>query len=615
MIGFHTELEYIDHYDYPLQIFLGSPTSYTHNYNKEKVINNHDVFIHSKYIGNIAKPQSNRALNNITNELNYLNHNNIHNKGTIIHLSKGYHDSRTESLKYVASVLNTYCSNNSDKFINNNHIIIETTGNMNQLGSTTDDLQIVYKNLTNNTKKHVKFCIDTAHVFTTYYNISTITGIFSYLSEFDICIGLKNVTCIHLNDSKGNTLSSYAPHASLTDGNIFNLDCKLNTLVVIKSLSDIYSITCILERGIVRPGNECEMSVKREIKQFNSIIPLDRNIFMAYLNKYKIIYFLLKLLNIYKIINKYKYNVLNSVIPSLRDKLIIFKYDTYNNIAVSHNDIIHEYMKIPNIGKKIANKIYEILTTNNLNELADYTDNAEFKCIQTLTSLKYIGLTKAKELLSKGICTMEKLLLNPQYLTHSQKLSLKYYNKLKPIPRTLISEFDLYLRKNNIKNYKILGSYIRGEEYSNDIDMILISTPIKKFIQIIPVKLVDLFMLGNEKFSGIFNFNNNIIKIDILAVNMDSIYTATLYFTGPKYFNIYIRNIAKQMGYKLNQYGLYDHKDIRMNIKSEKDIFDILHINYLSPTNRNIFTTLTYWNPTRSQCDQSGIMCECNIQY
>ena len=51
--------------------------------------------------------------------------------------------------------------------------------------------------------------------------------------------------------------------------------------------------------------------------------------------------------------------------------------------------------------------------------------------------------------------------------------------------------------------------------------------------------------------------------------------------------NTYMRNIAIQSNLKLNEYGLYDKKNNKpILLKSEKDIFDYLKLDYKPPTQR-----------------------------
>jgi DNA polymerase/3'-5' exonuclease PolX len=75
-------------------------------------------------------------------------------------------------------------------------------------------------------------------------------------------------------------------------------------------------------------------------------------------------------------------------------------------------------------------------------------------------------------------------------------------------------------------------------------------------------------------------------RIDVRYMPYNSYYSAILYFTGSKDFNRKMRQIAISMGYKLNEYGLYDENGKPFTINSEKEIFDILGMEYLIPSKR-----------------------------
>ena len=81
--------------------------------------------------------------------------------------------------------------------------------------------------------------------------------------------------------------------------------------------------------------------------------------------------------------------------------------------------------------------------------------------------------------------------------------------------------------------------------------------------------------------------DNPIRRIDIRFISYDSYYSALLYFTGSSNLNKKMRKIAKELGYKLSEYGLEKNNKL-IKINSEKDIFDKLNMEYLEPKFREI---------------------------
>ena len=110
--------------------------------------------------------------------------------------------------------------------------------------------------------------------------------------------------------------------------------------------------------------------------------------------------------------------------------------------------------------------------------------------------------------------------------------------------------------------------------------------------------LVDALTDKNieTKYMGFCQLKNKqkhlIRRIDIRYIPYNSYYTALLYFTGSDNYNKKMRDVAISMGYKLNEYGLFklkkddSYSDTPVKVKSEKDIFKKLKLDYLEPHER-----------------------------
>jgi len=88
--------------------------------------------------------------------------------------------------------------------------------------------------------------------------------------------------------------------------------------------------------------------------------------------------------------------------------------------------------------------------------------------------------------------------------------------------------------------------------------------------------------------------NSSVRRIDIRFVPYNSIHTAMLYFTGPMELNTRMRNNAKKRNMILNEYGLFKEtpdgkKQVKIN--SENDVFKYLGMKYLTPTEREKYST------------------------
>jgi len=63
-------------------------------------------------------------------------------------------------------------------------------------------------------------CVDTAHAFAAGYDLSTPAAVDSAVDEFDDIVGIENLHCIHLNDSKHACGTNKDEHAHIGEGEI-----------------------------------------------------------------------------------------------------------------------------------------------------------------------------------------------------------------------------------------------------------------------------------------------------------------------------------------------------------------------------------------------------------
>ena len=93
----------------------------------------------------------------------------------------------------------------------------------------------------------------------------------------------------------------------------------------------------------------------------------------------------------------------------------------------------------PGIGPTIMEKLNEYERTGTLKVLEREKNNP----VNKLADIYGIGPKKAKELVDKGITSIDQLRENQNLLNDVQKVGLKYYEDiLKRIPRSEIDEFN-----------------------------------------------------------------------------------------------------------------------------------------------------------------------------
>ena len=137
-------------------------------------------------------------------------------------------------------------------------LALETTaGQGTQIGRTLEELALIWNGITsrihklngsgNKHKLQVGICIDTAHIFSSGYDISTLDGIKFYLDEFNKLIGWQHIIMFHINDNKFKCNSKKDFHKGIGQGEIFNTSEGIKALKYIKTFCIKHNIPMILE--------------------------------------------------------------------------------------------------------------------------------------------------------------------------------------------------------------------------------------------------------------------------------------------------------------------------------------------------------------------------------
>lgn len=278
--------------------------------------------------------------------------------------------------------------------------------------------------------------------------------------------------------------------------------------------------------------------------------------------------------------------------------------------------------KLSGIGNGIAQRIDEIIQTGTLSELSIKPEvNIKDLIIKDLMSITGIGHSNAVKFADKGVSGIHDLQQKVEQglikVTHHMQIGLKYHNDFQQkIPFQEISELSQKMKTDILKEFpnlliEVCGSHRRQKQFSGDID-VLITDPmiiselditnsqishLKKIVILLKESGFidsDLTENGCTKYMGVCKHPKYQIgrRIDIRFVPYESFYPALLYFTGSMMTNKLMRTIALSKGYTLNEYGLYHYsngvKGQKIPTLSEKEIFDHLHIKYLSPKDREI---------------------------
>jgi DNA ligase (NAD+) len=277
-----------------------------------------------------------------------------------------------------------------------------------------------------------------------------------------------------------------------------------------------------------------------------------------------------------------------------------------NTIINIDRDIydVNELKGKPGIGETILNKLKEYSETGKLKKLENEDNKPEY----IFSEIFGIGPKKSKEIVEKNnIKSIEELRNNEDILNNVQKKGLKYYEDIqKRIPRSEIDEYNVILNdifdsiKNKSSKMEIVGSYRRGAKNSGDIDIIITDEQndkeiFEKFIEELIKRgiIIDYFSKGKNKMLGMSKIKDYTPRrIDLLYAGPNEYSFSVLYFTGSATFNTVMRQRALNMGYTMNEHGIYKQKlkikgdKIDLFFPNEKSIFDFLDLVYKEPEER-----------------------------
>lgn len=167
----------------------------------------------------------------------------------------------------------------------------------------------------------------------------------------------------------------------------------------------------------------------------------------------------------------------------------------------------------------------------------------------------------------------------------------------------------VYALADYVEQVVVAGSFRRQKETVADLEFVVVKPSSESLFY----PLFDGFhkwchanMLNirgvDERVSGVYKN----VQIDFEITSLEEFGAALLYFTGSKEFNIGMRARAKELGYKLNQHGLYVYDEYGdsslVASETEEDIFEALVLSYIPPQQREFFPSAQ--KPQNSGCHQ-----------
>ncbi|OWK27260.1 MAG: DNA polymerase III [Parcubacteria group bacterium GW2011_GWA2_38_13b] len=255
--------------------------------------------------------------------------------------------------------------------------------------------------------------------------------------------------------------------------------------------------------------------------------------------------------------------------------------------------------KIPEVGKGIAGRIEEFIKTGRISDYEKIKKKMPVD-VEGLAAIEGIGpkmiKTLYKHLKIKNVAELEKaaragkISKIPHFKKKTEDNILKGIEFLKQCSGRFVLGFVLpfireiearFQKLPEVKKAVVAGSVRRMKETVGDIDILIVSEK--------PQKIMDFFVgmpevvrvYGRGRAKSMVRLENG-MDADLRVVKEKSFGATLNYFTGNKEYNIGLRQIAKDKGFKLNEYGLYKGNKIVAG-KTEEEIYEKLGLNYIKP--------------------------------
>ncbi|SEJ26760.1 DNA polymerase (family 10) [Bhargavaea ginsengi] len=228
-------------------------------------------------------------------------------------------------------------------------------------------------------------------------------------------------------------------------------------------------------------------------------------------------------------------------------------------------------LKIPGLGGKKIAKLRGELGIDSAESLRAACEAGEVS--------KLSGFGKKTE--EKILAELETFGQRPDKLPHWQ---------LEPVVRMIETVLDSIPEA---ERYMVTGSYRRTAEMSSDLDFIIVT---KKPDQVNAALAGALPVIGTDasgeaKLSVTVNADEP-VDVDFRFVSEEQFASAIHHFTGSKDHNVRMRQIAKERGEKISEYGVEQEDGSVLTFDSEENFFAHFGLPFIPPTVRKDGTEL-----------------------
>lgn len=266
---------------------------------------------------------------------------------------------------------------------------------------------------------------------------------------------------------------------------------------------------------------------------------------------------------------------------------------------------IDDVTALKGIGKGTASVITELLETGESSELKQLQQEVPVG-LPPLLKIPGLGGKKIAKLYAElGIDSAESLKAAceegrvQQLAGFAKKTEEKILAELEKLGKrseshplwqleTIVPKLDAILNSiEAIDTFSVAGSYRRVKESSKDVDYMIATnepTAVKEAI-LAQVEAAEVIAAGDTKISVVLT-GEDAPNVDFRIVEPEQYATALHHFTGSKDHNVRMRQIAKERGEKISEYGVELADGTMQTFQTETEFFAHFDLPFIPPTLR-----------------------------
>jgi DNA polymerase (family 10) len=216
-------------------------------------------------------------------------------------------------------------------------------------------------------------------------------------------------------------------------------------------------------------------------------------------------------------------------------------------------------LRVSGLGPKRAATIHRELGVNTLDELREACQ------AQRVRALKGFG-PKIEKLIAEGL----------EFASTTDKRF--YWAHADQVVEALLAHLDLCPA---VQNREVAGSYRRGKDTVGDLDVLAVADDAGAVMDHFGAfgDVEQVLLRGPTKMSVRLRAG---IQVDLRIVPIESFGAALQYFTGSKEHNVHLRGMARRLGLKLSEYGVFRDAE-QVAGRTEEDVYAAIGLPWIPP--------------------------------